>query len=60
MPVIFKPDAYELWLNSDNQDVDALKNILEKEVLTDLVSHPVSKQVNSARNNDASCIDPID
>ena len=60
MPVIFKPEVYEFWLNPDNQDVKALKNILEKELLTDLVSHPVSKQVNSARNNDASCIDPIE
>ena len=60
MPVIFKPEAYEFWLNPDNQDVNALKNILEKALLTDLVSHPVSKQVNSTRNNDSSCIDPVD
>jgi putative SOS response-associated peptidase YedK len=59
MPVIIKPEAYKFWLNPNNQDVNALKNILEKELLTDLVSHPVSKQVNSTRNNDASCIDPV-
>lgn len=60
MPVIFKPEAYEFWLNPDNQDVTALKKILKEALLTDLVSHPVSKQVNSTRNNDASCIDPIE
>jgi putative SOS response-associated peptidase YedK len=60
MPVILNPDAYEFWLNSENQDVAALKNILAKTLLTDLVSHPVSKQVNSAQNNDASCIDPVE
>ena len=59
MPVIIKPAVYEFWLNPDNQDAVALKNILQEEILTDLVSHPVSKQVNSTRNNDASCIDPI-
>ena len=60
MPVILKPEIYEFWLNPNNQDVNGLKNILEKAFLTDLVGHPVSKQVNSTRNNDSSCIDPTD
>ena len=60
MPAILKPEMYEFWLNPENQDVTALKNILATALLTDLVSHPVSKQVNSTRNNDASCIDPVD
>ena len=60
MPVILKLEAYEFWLNPENQDVAELKNVLEKALLTDLVSYPVSKQVNSTRNNDASCIDPTD
>jgi putative SOS response-associated peptidase YedK len=60
MPVILKPEAYAYWLNPDNQDVAELKTILQKELLTDLVSYPVSKQVNSTRNNDASCIAPVD
>jgi putative SOS response-associated peptidase YedK len=60
MPVILKPQVYEPWLDPQNQDVDALKQILQKELLTDLVSYPVSKQVNSTRNNDAACIDPVD
>ena len=60
MPVILKPEAYAFWLNPDNQDIAGLKTILQKELLTDLVSYPVSKQVNSARNNAASCIEPVD
>ena len=60
MPVILKPEAYEPWLNSENQDTEALQEILKKALLTELVSYPVSKQVNSTRNNTASCIDPID
>ena len=60
MPAILKPEMYEFWLNPENQDVTALKNTLKTALLTDLVSHPVSKQVNSTRNNDASCIDPVD
>ena len=60
MPVILKPEAYPEWLNPNNQDISDLKEILEKKRLTRFVSYPVSKQVNSARNNDPSCIDPID
>jgi putative SOS response-associated peptidase YedK len=60
MPVILKPDVHEFWLNPDNRDVEVLKNILVTEFLTDLVSYPVSKEVNSIRHNDVSCIDPVD
>jgi putative SOS response-associated peptidase YedK len=59
MPVILKPDVYATWLNPENQDITALKNILIKECLNQLVSYPVSKKVNSTRNNDASFLDPI-
>lgn len=60
MPVILKPEVYHHWLNPGNNDVAALRNILQKDLLTDLVASPVSKQVNSTRNNDPSCIDPLD
>jgi putative SOS response-associated peptidase YedK len=43
-----------------NYNAAPSQEILEKALLTDLVSYPVSKQVNSTRNNDASCIDPVD
>ena len=59
MPVILKPDVYATWLNPENQDITALKNILIKECLNQLGSYPVSKKVNSTRNNDASFLDPI-
>ena len=59
MPVILKPDVYEPWLNPENQEIVGLKNILAHGIHTELVSHPVSKQVNSVKNNDPSCIDPI-
>jgi putative SOS response-associated peptidase YedK len=59
MPVILKPRAYESWLDPGNQNVVELKKLLKNEIETDLVSHPVSKQVNSVRNNDPSCMDPI-
>ena len=59
MPVILKPDVYEPWLNPENQEIVGLKNILKHGIYTELASYPVSKQVNSVKNNDPSCIDPV-
>ncbi len=59
MPAILKPELYGLWLDPQNQDVGRLKDILQKGLIKDLVSYPVSKHVNSTRNNDSSCIEPI-
>jgi len=59
MPVILKSEIYEPWLDPQNHDLDELKNILKIEILTELVSCPVSKQVNSASHNNPSCIEPI-
>ena len=60
MPVILKPQIYEPWLDPENQDVTELDKILKNEIITDLASYPVSKRVNSTRNNDPSCIEPIE
>ena len=59
MPVILKPEVYKDWLNPQYQNKENLKHILAVERLTELTSYPVSKQVNSARNNDLSLLDPI-
>jgi len=60
MPVILKPPAYESWLDPGNQNVVELGKMLKNEIVTELVRYPVSKQVNSTRNNDPSCIEPIE
>jgi putative SOS response-associated peptidase YedK len=60
MPVILKPPAYESWLDPGNQNVVELGKMLKNEIATGLVSYPVSKQVNATRNNDSSCIEPIE
>ena len=60
MPVILKPQVYEPWLDPGNQNVVELGKMLKNEIVTGLVSYPVSKQVNSTRNNDPSCIEPIE
>ncbi len=60
MPVIIKPPAYEPWLDPGNQDIGELDRIMKNEIVTELVSYPVSKQVNSTRHNDPSCIEPFE
>ena len=59
MPAILKPENYETWLDPLNQDVKGLENILKDGIVTELVSHPVSKNVNSVKNNDPSNIIPM-
>jgi putative SOS response-associated peptidase YedK len=60
MPVILKPQVYGSWLDPENQNVAELGRLLKSEIVTELVSYPVSKHVNSTRNNDPSCIEPIE
>lgn len=50
MPVILKPEAFDPWLDPDNQDPKILQNILQHQVHTELAVTPVSQQVNSVRN----------
>jgi putative SOS response-associated peptidase YedK len=59
MPAILKPEMYEPWLDPLNQDVKGLENILKTGVVTELVSNPVSKNVNSVKNNEPSNIIPL-
>ncbi len=51
MPVVLTAEYYRLWLDSDNQDVDDLHDILRVGTVRDFTSHPVSTAVNSVRNN---------
>ena len=60
MPVILKPKAYESWLNPDNQDADYIQEIIENQILTEFKAIPVSKQVNSVKNNRPENIQPIE
>jgi putative SOS response-associated peptidase YedK len=60
MPVILRPEAYEDWLNPQNRDINLLQSIIENKIYMELTSVPVSKQVNSVRNNDRNNILPAE
>lgn len=56
MPVILKPEAFKDWINVDTP-VDTLKEIISTRTHKDLVFRPVSKAINSIRNNSADLIE---
>lgn len=60
MPVILKPDAFDTWLDPDNRDINSLLEIIQKQIYTELINTPVSKQVNSVRNNSPENIQAIE
>jgi putative SOS response-associated peptidase YedK len=59
MPVILHPDAYGPWLDPEIYNAAALNALLQDRALTDLVFHPVARQVNAVRNNDPTNIKPV-
>jgi putative SOS response-associated peptidase YedK len=60
MPVILKPDAYQFWLDRENQDARLLQDLIKRQVFTELKSVPVSKQVNSVKVNKPGNIKPVE
>ena len=57
MPVILPSGAYDLWLDPD-ADREQLADLLIPYPGDDLETYPVSRYVNSPRNNDERCIEP--
>jgi putative SOS response-associated peptidase YedK len=57
MPVILPPDAYNAWLDPD-ADREELGELTIPYPGDDLETYPVSRFVNSPRNNDERCIEP--
>lgn len=60
MPVILKPEVFDTWLDPENQDSNVLLEIIQSQIYTELSSIPVSKQVNSAKNNRPENIQAIE
>ncbi len=58
MPVILQPDAYETWLQSDEQDM--LRGLLGPYTGDDLDYYPVSRRVNKPQNDSPENIVPVE
>jgi len=59
MPVILQPQAYDRWLDPDNQNSEDLQDILDRQHIRQLRAFPVSKMVNRVQNNSPELIRPL-
>ncbi len=57
MPVLLGADDWDRWLDPDNRDIDALTPLLVPAPDDAVVMHPVSTEVNNARNRGAHLIE---
>jgi putative SOS response-associated peptidase YedK len=60
MPVMLPPDAWDDWLDPDQQDTDLLGKLLVPAPSALITFHPVSTEVNNVRNGGEHLIDPIE
>ena len=59
MPVILAPEDYDQWLDPQVQDKEKLLTLLRPYPADELTAHPVSTLVNSPRNENPACIEPL-
>ncbi len=59
MPVILPTAHYAAWLDPDNTDQDTLLAMLKPIGPEDWTMHPVSRRVNSPRNDGPELIEPV-
>ena len=59
MPVILEPDHWDLWLDRDIRSAGAVEPLLGPLADSKLTWYPVSRQVNSVRNNLPTNITPL-
>ena len=58
MPVILRPDNYDLWLDPGFKDVKALAEVLAPFDAAKMRSFPVSTRINAVANDDPDCVVP--
>lgn len=59
MPVIVPPDKYDIWLDPDVTDFDAIKEILKPYDADQMRRYPVSRKLNNSKNEGAECAAPV-
>lgn len=60
MPVLLHEADYDAWLDPENESAGALKKLLKPFPADEMRAYPVSTRVNSARNNGAELIAPLE
>jgi putative SOS response-associated peptidase YedK len=59
MPVILQVKDYDLWLDTEVQQKELLQPLLRAYPSEELEAYPVSRWVNSPRNDGPQCIEPL-
>lgn len=59
MPVILKPEDYDLWLDPEIKDPELLKPLLRPYPSEEMVAEPVSSSVNKASYDAPDCVEPV-
>lgn len=60
MPVILRPDDYDLWLDPGMQHVAAILELLKPYDARLMHCYPVSTRLNHVANDDAECSQPVE
>ena len=60
MPVVLPPSAWDFWLDPANRDAEAAAGLLVPAPSSLIRMHPVSTEVNNARNKGAHLIEPAE
>jgi putative SOS response-associated peptidase YedK len=59
MPVILPPEAWDTWLDRDNEDLELLGKLLVPAPPQLIVLRPISTAVNNVRNNSPELMDEV-
>lgn len=60
MPIMLPPDAWDQWLDREEQDTEALGQFLVPAPSSLITFHPVSTEVNNVRNQGEHLMDPVE
>lgn len=59
MPVVLKPEDYDLWLAADVHQPELLQPLLRPYASEEMKAYPVSPRVNNPVSNDSACIEKV-
>jgi putative SOS response-associated peptidase YedK len=59
MPVVLPPDAWDEWLDPENQDVTRLQKLLVPAPAKEFEAYEISTLVNNVRHEGPELIEPI-
>jgi putative SOS response-associated peptidase YedK len=60
MPVILRPDSYDVWLDPGMTNTQVITELLKPYDAMPMRCYPVSTQINHAANDDRECSKPVE